>query len=363
MRITSSASAGVIVRTIRRLGTPALFTSTSTPPSSSVAVRAKSSSPSRSARSTAHILLSGACVAALARVPRRGGRSAARRCPRSRRRRANATAVAAPIPDDAPVTSTRCTTRRSPPRCRRAARPAQRSMWRMRWSCSSARRRLSDVGGALGPHVGERLLGVGQHQRPAPVVDHLHAVDELELLGADPLDRLAHHRALALPRRDDRVVHDVRVAAATPRPPRAGDRRPRAGRAASPAWWRRRRRGGSRARCSRRPTVPANTTPLAARGLHEVGAPHLGAHHRLRASRIRSIAPVTLTGHRHLAPGHRLADQRRDGEQELLTLEHVARVVDHRDELAVGIDHEPGVAARRPHQLGDALDLGRARYS
>src|SRR5690349_16945754 len=49
------------------------------------------------------------------------------------------------------------------------------------------------VGRALGPHVGERLLGVRQHQRPAVVVNELHAVDQHDLaVGGGPLDERAH---------------------------------------------------------------------------------------------------------------------------------------------------------------------------
>src|SRR3954466_11149233 len=58
-----------------------------------------------------------------------------------------------------------------------------------------------DVAAGLGPHVRQSLVRVGQHERPPRAVDHLHAVDELELAGPRPLDDLAHDRALALPRR------------------------------------------------------------------------------------------------------------------------------------------------------------------
>src|SRR3954468_8841665 len=61
-----------------------------------------------------------------------------------------------------------------------------------------------DVAAGLRPHVREGLVGVGQHERPPLAVDDLHAVYELELPGPRALDDLAHHRALAFPRRDDR---------------------------------------------------------------------------------------------------------------------------------------------------------------
>src|SRR5580700_2177434 len=34
------------------------------------------------------------------------------------------------------------------------------------------------VGGCLRPHVGHRLFGIGQHERPAVILDHLDAVDQ-----------------------------------------------------------------------------------------------------------------------------------------------------------------------------------------
>ena len=56
------------------------------------------------------------------------------------------------------------------------------------------------VGVALGPDVGDRLLGVGQGQRPAVVVEDLHAVDQLDLAVLAQLDQRAHDGALLLPR-------------------------------------------------------------------------------------------------------------------------------------------------------------------
>src|SRR5687768_14498545 len=64
------------------------------------------------------------------------------------------------------------------------------------------------VAAGLGPDVGDRLLGVGQRQGPAVVVEHLHAVDEHEL-AVGLLHQRAHHRALLLPRRAHRLVDDV----------------------------------------------------------------------------------------------------------------------------------------------------------
>src|SRR3954452_21782770 len=37
------------------------------------------------------------------------------------------------------------------------------------------------VAAGLRPHVGHRVLGIRQHERPAVVVQHLHAVDEHEV--------------------------------------------------------------------------------------------------------------------------------------------------------------------------------------
>src|SRR5437667_3773134 len=56
------------------------------------------------------------------------------------------------------------------------------------------------VAGALGPEVGDGLLGIGQHQHPALVVEDLDPVDEDQLAVLGPLDERAHDRALLLPR-------------------------------------------------------------------------------------------------------------------------------------------------------------------
>src|SRR6478609_7779055 len=85
---------------------PALLTSTSIPPSSPSAHAANTPSPSRSARSTAHARDSGADAWQRSRTP--ASRSARRaQIPTVAPAFANATAAAAPIPDDAPVTRTR----------------------------------------------------------------------------------------------------------------------------------------------------------------------------------------------------------------------------------------------------------------
>ena len=79
------------------------------------------------------------------------------------------------------------------------------------------------VGGGLGPDVGDRLLGVGQGQRPAVVVEHLHAVDEHAARGpCCSSTSVRMTSALLLPRRDHRLVGQVRA--------RAGRRRPRTAR-------------------------------------------------------------------------------------------------------------------------------------
>ena len=51
-----------------------------------------------------------------------------------------------------------------------------------------------------------------------------------------------------------------------------------------------------------------------------------------------------------------LGHERDQREQQEIGREDPAGVVDHGGDLAVGVDHEPQVAPRRPHQLGDALD-------
>ena len=60
--------------------------------------------------------------------------------------------------------------------------------------------------------------GIGQHQRPAVVVEDLHAVDEDDVAARRALDHLPHHRALALPRRGHGLVRDVDVGADPRRP-------------------------------------------------------------------------------------------------------------------------------------------------
>ena len=74
----------------------------------------------------------------------------------------------------------------------------------------ATRRRASASLVAFGPHVGDRELGVGQHERPAVGVHDLHAVDEHGRRVLRPFHHAAHHRALALPRRRHRLVRDVR---------------------------------------------------------------------------------------------------------------------------------------------------------
>ena len=75
------------------------------------------------------------------------------------------------------------------------------------------------------------------------------------------------------------------------------------------------------------------------------------------ARAIRSTALVTLTGTATRAPGTASLISATDAEQQLLGLEDVAGVVDHDRELALGVDHEPEVAARHAHELGEARHL------
>src|SRR4051794_4368928 len=48
-----------------------------------------------------------------------------------------------------------------------------------------------DISVRFGPHVGERFVRIGKHQRPLVAVDHLDPVDQLQLAPARALDDLA----------------------------------------------------------------------------------------------------------------------------------------------------------------------------
>src|ERR1039457_1849160 len=61
-------------------------------------------------------------------------------------------------------------------------------------------------GASFRPHVGERVLGVGEDQRPPVGSDDLDPVEELEVAGWWVLDELAHDRPFAFPRGGDGVV-------------------------------------------------------------------------------------------------------------------------------------------------------------
>src|ERR671911_202302 len=73
---------------------------------------------------------------------------------------------------------------------------------------------LGELAGVLvalpfGPYVGQRFLGIGQHEGPAVGMQHLDPVHEHDVTGAGALDHLAHDRSLALPRCRHRLVGDV----------------------------------------------------------------------------------------------------------------------------------------------------------
>src|ERR671910_1104722 len=73
---------------------------------------------------------------------------------------------------------------------------------------------LGELAGVLvalpfGPYVGQRFLGIGQHEGPAVGMQHLDPVHEHDVTGAGALDHLAHDRSLALPGCRHRLVGDV----------------------------------------------------------------------------------------------------------------------------------------------------------
>src|SRR3984957_15880129 len=103
--MTLSTVSGSSWVTWRLFGMPALFTRMSTPPSSSIATEARPSTSAGTLRSTPHIRLLGLGVLHLSKVSfSRSARLA--QIPTTAPSRASASAKAAPIPDDAPVTST-----------------------------------------------------------------------------------------------------------------------------------------------------------------------------------------------------------------------------------------------------------------
>ena len=92
--------------------------------------------------------------------------------------------------------------------------------------------------------------------------------------------------------------------------------------------------------------LPAKVAPAAAASVSP--SPQI----RVRTTEPRSptrasTAWVTFTGTAMRRLVDDLADQRDHRQQDLLRFEHVPGVVDDGGELAVGIDHEPEVAARK----------------
>ena len=92
--------------------------------------------------------------------------------------------------------------------------------------------------------------------------------------------------------------------------------------------------------------APAKVTSPTAAASMRLRARQLRAHDRVLAER-SSTALVTFTGTATRASGTASASKRADREQQLLGLEDSTGVVDDGGELAVGIDHEAEIAARR----------------
>ena len=168
---------------------------------------------------------------------------------------------------------------------------------------------------------------------------------------ADLLDDLAHHRALAFPRRDDRLVRHV-------------DRRQRRAHLDSGrSTWREQveqlhqRDGGVVGREEVGPDAPAvgragERDAAHRRRLHEARARQLRADDRVVTEDLLDRAG-DVDRHRDARVGNRLGDERADREEQLFGLEDVAGVVDDGGELTVGIDHEPEVAPRCADELGN----------
>ncbi len=195
MFITASTVAASRAVTWRRLGIPALFTRTSTPPSSVMAATATASTAAESARSATHIRDSGAWTR------QRSSTSASRSWRRATRptvapARASASAMPAPMPDDAPVTSTRFpATSYAMGHPSLEARLQTPIFAQIKRSCSNHRRATapglswstvtsivsfaSCVGGEVRGELAERRRHLGVVHRGADHRDHVVGVQEV----------------------------------------------------------------------------------------------------------------------------------------------------------------------------------------
>ena len=77
---------------------------------------------------------------------------------------------------------------------------------------------------AFGVEVDERLVGVGQHLRPAALVEELDSVGQVEVASGEALVQHPHHEALLRPRAGEPAVDQRRLPAAPRRAPRAAVR-------------------------------------------------------------------------------------------------------------------------------------------
>ena len=140
-----------------------------------------------------------------------------------------------------------------------AASPCMISSTSSRTSCSSSSEACRRV--ALGVQVHERLVRIGQHLRPAALVEQLDPVGQVDVPAGETLVQNAHDETLLRPRAGEPAVDQASARAARRPAPKAAGRAARAARAAWRGSRRRRRRAGSPGRRSRRRRLPRRRRP------------------------------------------------------------------------------------------------------
>ena len=109
----------------------------------------------------------------------------------------------------------------------------------------ATRRRRVGVGRAFGPHVRDRELGIGQHERPAVGIDDLHAVDEHDVVCPSPARSRRASPCPCAPTASAPLRARCAVRGCRRRPPTTAGRSRRAGRAGARASRPRRTRAGT----------------------------------------------------------------------------------------------------------------------